>query len=81
VDSSSGLERPTTAGSGTGNTGSGGSTAAGLPPQPEATNADDAASHDSAACQMGHAPASSGALSLLTLLGALFGLSRRRSQR
>jgi hypothetical protein len=80
VDSSSGLERPTTAGSGTGNTGTGGSTAAGIPPQPETTNADDASSNESAACQMGHAPASSGALSLLALLGALFGLKRRRHQ-
>ena len=57
---------------------SGGSTT-GVPPQPQGTNADDASSHESAACQMGHAPASSGALSLLALLGALFGLKRRRS--
>lgn len=48
------------------------------PTTPEA-NGDDATSHDSAACQMGHAPASSGVISLLTLLGALFGLKRRRA--
>jgi hypothetical protein len=51
------------------------------PATPEAANGADAASHDSAACQMGHAPASSGVISLLTLLGALFGLKRRRAQR
>jgi hypothetical protein len=89
VDSSGGLETPTTPTTGTGNTGStgsgtgtgtgGGGSTTGVPPQPETTNADDATSHDSAACQMGHAPASSGVLSLLTLLGALLGLKRRRS--
>jgi hypothetical protein len=36
-------------------------------------------SHESAACQMGHAPASSGVLSLLAVLGALLGLKRRRA--
>lgn len=64
-----------------GTTGSGtaGSSATGGP-VPEAANNDDASSHESSACQMGHAPASSGVLSLLTLLGALFGLKRRRAQ-
>ena len=38
-------------------------------------------SRESGTCQMGHAPASSGAVSLLTLLGALFGFKRRRLQR
>gem|GEM_PF-4929552 len=38
-------------------------------------------SYESGTCQMGHAAASSGVLSLLTLLGALFGLKRRRTQR
>jgi hypothetical protein len=47
---------------------------------PEAAHADaDADANDSAACQMGHAPASGSALSILALLGALFGLSRRRA--
>lgn len=50
-------------------------------PTPETNNADDASSRDSAACQMGHAPASSAVISLLTLLGALFGLKRRRSSK
>jgi hypothetical protein len=36
-------------------------------------------SRESAACQMGHAPASSGVLSLLAVLGALVGLRRRRA--
>jgi hypothetical protein len=36
-------------------------------------------SNESAACQMGHAPASSGVLSLLVMLGALLGLKRRRA--
>jgi hypothetical protein len=35
--------------------------------------------NESAACQFGRAPASSGALSLLVVLGALIGLKRRRS--
>ena len=85
-DGSGSAETPTTpTGTGTIGTGSGGSTTTGVPPQPqpqpEANNADDAASNESAACQMGHAPLSSGALSVLTLLGALFGLQRRRTQR
>ncbi|HEY6080443.1 MAG TPA: hypothetical protein VIW29_16630 [Polyangiaceae bacterium] len=41
-------------------------------------NGDNDGSHESTACQMGHAPASTGALSLLTVLGALVGLKRRR---
>jgi hypothetical protein len=81
VDSVGGLDKPTTptsgngTGTGTGSAGTGSTT--GVPPQPEANNAD-ASSNESSACQMGHAPASTGALSLLTLLGALFGLKRRR---
>lgn len=39
---------------------------------------DDGEANESAACQFGRAPASSGALSLLAVLGALFGLKRRR---
>jgi hypothetical protein len=82
VDGRGSAETPTTpAGPGTIGNGTGGSTTTGLPPQPETTNADDASSNESAACQMGHAPLSSGALSVLTLLGALFGLKRRRGQR
>lgn len=42
---------------------------------PEAASDD---THESTACQMGHAPASSGALSVLAVLGALMGLQRRR---
>jgi hypothetical protein len=38
-------------------------------------------SRESGTCQMGHAPASNAAFSLLTLLGALFGLKRRRAPR
>jgi hypothetical protein len=49
---------------------------------PEAAgNASDADSSESAACQMGHAPASRSAFGIVALLGALFGLSRRRAQR
>ncbi len=84
VDSSGGLETPTV-GTDKGETtsGSAGSSATGGPtPQPTDPNAadGDAESHESAACAMGHAPASSGALSLLVMLGALFGLKRRRAQ-
>jgi hypothetical protein len=42
-------------------------------------DADGADSHESAACQMGHAPASSGALGIVAVLGALLGLRRRRA--
>jgi hypothetical protein len=79
----SGPATPTAQGSGTNNgstTGAGGGTAGSGTPAPEKANAADGSSHESAACQMGHAPASSGVLSLLTLLGALFGLKRRRAQ-
>ena len=48
---------------------------------PEAAQVDDSSAHESAACQLGHAPASSGLISVITLLGALFGLKRRRAQR
>lgn len=48
---------------------------------PEAAGNDaDAESNDSSACQMGHAPASRSAFGIVALLGALFGLSRRRAQ-
>lgn len=50
-------------------------------PSPEAANDDSPSSNESAACQMGHAPASSGVVSLLGLLGAMLGLARRRAQR
>lgn len=48
---------------------------------PESGNGEDATGdgNESAACQFGQAPASSGALSLLVVLGALIGLKRRRS--
>jgi hypothetical protein len=79
--SSDDLETPTTSnGQGTGT--KDGGTVSGTPggtPNPEATNDDSPSSNESAACQMGHAPASSGVVSLLTLLGALFGLQRRRT--
>jgi hypothetical protein len=39
----------------------------------------DGDANESAACQFGRGPASSGALSLLVVLGALIGLKRRRS--
>ncbi|HEX2874785.1 MAG TPA: hypothetical protein VHP33_26220 [Polyangiaceae bacterium] len=84
VDSSGGLETPTAGNDkGESTSGSAGSTSTGTPtPQPTAPNAadGDAESHESAACAMGHAPASSGALSILVMLGALFGLKRRRAQ-
>jgi hypothetical protein len=54
-------------------TGNGGVT----PPQPQASG--DSNSSESSACQMGHSPASKGAFSLLVVLGALFGLKRRRA--
>lgn len=84
VDSSDDLEVPVSGtgqnpGKGTTGSGTGGGSATGAP-VPEAANDDDASSHESAACQMGRAPASSGVLSLLTLLGALLGLKRRRAQ-
>ena len=84
VNSSAGLETPTASngtgtGTGTGKgTGTAGTSNGGTP---ESAPAGDASSHESAACQMGHAPASTGALSLLAMLGALFGLKRRRAQR
>jgi MYXO-CTERM domain-containing protein len=64
-----------------GGTGSAGTTSTGTPnegtPTPGSTG--QAESHESSACAMGHAPASSGALALLAMLGALFGLKRRRA--
>lgn len=78
---SGGLETPTSSnGQGTGTPKDPGGPTGGTP-TPEGANADDASAHDSAACQMGHAPVSSGVISLLALLGALFGLQRRRAQR
>ncbi len=79
VNSSRGLEVPA-AGNSTGTaTGSAGSGTTGNSGTPETTG--DASAHESSACQIGHAPASTGALSLLAMLGALFGLTRRRTQR
>jgi hypothetical protein len=78
VDSSGGLETPTTPvsqGTGTGQGTIGGESGT---PSPEPNDAEDGSSHDSAACQMGHAQASSGIVSLLAMLGALLGLKRRR---
>jgi hypothetical protein len=46
---------------------------------PEAAPAD-ASNSDSSACQLGHAPAQRGVLSIALLLGAALGLSRRRAQ-
>lgn len=46
-------------------------------PAPNGT--DNGETRESAACQMGHAPASSGTISLLAVLGALLGLKRRRA--
>ena len=67
---------------GTTNSGNaGGSAATAGTAAPEAAPVDDASAHESAACQLGHAPASSGLISLVTLLGALFGLKRRRAPR
>lgn len=78
---SGGLETPTSSnGQGTGTPKDPGGTPGGTP-TPEAANAGDASAHDSAACQMGHAPASSGVISVLALLGALFGLRSRRVSR
>jgi len=68
-----------TTGTGTAGTGPTGIPNEGTPPNkgtPEPTTS--AQSHDVSACAMGHAPASSGALALLAMLGALFGLKRRR---
>jgi MYXO-CTERM domain-containing protein len=59
-------------GTGTGTGTSGGTT------KPETKATDDGA-HESAACSLGHAPASNGALAMLAMLGALFGLKRRRN--
>ncbi len=79
VDSSGGLEAPTATGAGTGVGKGSGSAGSGNSATPETTG--DATSHESSACQMGHAPASTGVLSLLAMAGALFGLKRRRAQR
>lgn len=51
----------------------------GAPQVPQAAPSGESA-QDSAACQLGHAPASQSALSILAVLGALAGLSRRRAQ-
>jgi hypothetical protein len=75
---------PTTGnGSGTGTTGTGtaGTSSTGVPNEgtPAPTTTGDGEAHESSACALGHAPASSGALALLAMLGALLGLKRRRS--
>jgi hypothetical protein len=49
-------------------------------PQPEAAGNDAAADgEESAACQIGHAPASRSVFGIVALLGALFGFARRRA--
>jgi len=78
-----GAETPTNAsgeGSGTPTTPNSG-TPSGTPAPEAAADDDSPSANESAACQMGHAPASSGAISLLALVGALVGLTRRRAQR
>jgi hypothetical protein len=57
-------------------------TSNGVPQNPEAAPSGESAqdSADSSACQLGHAPASRSVLSILAVLGALVGLSRRRAQ-
>jgi MYXO-CTERM domain-containing protein len=91
AQSAGALEVPSTptSGTGTGTTGTGkgtvtgtaGTSGTGTPnggtPAPGSTSSSE--SHDVAACAMGRAPASSGAFALLAMLGALFGLKRRRS--
>lgn len=53
----------------------------GAPSDPSLAGDDTKAdSKDSSACQLGRAPASHGALSLLVVTGALLGLTRRRAQ-
>jgi MYXO-CTERM domain-containing protein len=74
----------TTTGSGTGTTGMGGGTGsslgtAGKASAPEANATDDGQAHESAACSLGHAPASRGAFALLAMAAALLGLKRRRN--
>lgn len=58
----------------------GSGTANGIPQSPEASPGANADTQDSSACQLGHAPASQSVLSILALLGAALGLSRRRVQ-
>jgi hypothetical protein len=54
----------------------------GAPQNPEAAPSGESAqnSSESAACQLGHAPASHSVLSILAVLGAVLGLGRRRAQ-
>lgn len=68
-----------TSGTGTGTGNGTAGTGSKNPATPEAANGDGEA-HESSACQLGHTPASRGAFSLLVVLGALFGLQRRRRQ-
>jgi hypothetical protein len=70
--SGTGTGTTTGSGKGTGTAGTGTN-----PGSPEASSGSGEA-HESSACQLGHAPASRGAFSLLLVLGALFGLQRRR---
>jgi hypothetical protein len=73
ANSGSGTSGPgTTTGNGTG----GGTTATPAPQNPAQPGSGEA--HESSACSFGHAPASHGALGILSVLGALLGLSRRR---
>jgi len=81
-DGSGGLElpaTPTAQGSGTTGQGTAGSSPSPNKGTPESSG--DGGAHESSACQMGHAPASTGAFSLMAMLGALLGLKRRRAQR
>jgi hypothetical protein len=71
IDNGSGI--PASGGPGAGN----GTSNPEAAPNPNTNSGEE--SRESAACQMGHAPASSGVLSLLAVLGALLGLKRRRA--
>jgi hypothetical protein len=61
---------------GTGNGTGGGTTGTPAPQNPASPGSGEA--HESSACSFGHAPASHGALGIVSVLGALLGLSRRR---
>jgi hypothetical protein len=76
ANSGSGTGGPGTT-TGTGNGTGGGTTGA---PTPQNNNADPGSgeAHESSACSFGRAPVSHGALGIVSVLGALLGLSRRR---
>jgi hypothetical protein len=74
VDLDDGTATSGSGGKGTGNT-------SGTPQTPEAAPTDaDADSSESAACQLGHTPAQHSGLTIVALLGAALGLTRRRVQ-